>query len=71
MGRKETIMTSAERDYARDCIPEITPARDILADGETADEVAEAMLENWPPEADLDHDECRRALVERVEELTR
>jgi hypothetical protein len=64
-------MTSAERDYARDCIPEITPAGDILAEGETADMVADAMIENWPPEAGLDRDECRQALVERVEELTR
>jgi hypothetical protein len=67
-GPKGNIMTTS-RQYAIDCIPEITPVGDILADGETADEVAEAMLENWPPEADLDPDECRQALIDRIEEL--
>jgi hypothetical protein len=64
-------MTSAERDYARDCIPEITPRDNIIANEETAEMVAESLLENWPPEEGLDRDECRQALVERIEVLTR
>ena len=58
-------MTTA-REYAEYAIPEGTPARDIVAESETPEQVADALLDTYPPEDELDRAECRQALVERI-----
>ena len=57
-------------DYATNCIPEQTPRHAIVAEGETAERVADALLDTYPPEDDgLDRDECRQALLDRIAQL--
>ena len=56
-------------EYAANVIPEGTPARDIVTESETPDQVADALLDTHPPEDELDRAECRQALVERIEYL--
>lgn len=55
-------------EYAADCIPEGTPRQDIVAEGETPEIVADALLQTHPPQG-LDPTECRQALLDRIEYL--